>query len=454
LVDDNRLVACDDCDGFARTTALAHYEFLGLPLVSVATLPLSRVSAEIKHSLPSAERERLEVLCDSGFGSYPLGAPEALFSRGERVIATLASLRMSKPQSLIVVVTGEGSEGESEAVSDLVCALGEDQSRIVTPVGWIPKKPPVQTSSEEIVSVRDIARGPLSIESLSFARGALTVVQGEPGTGKTLLLSEIFKRFAKRKKLSHAGSFGTLKRCFMLERSHTSTGIVLDLLGLGPEFAAEVAKTRVAKERGIVGEDLLTARSKNLCGECSGARDSGEEECLVCRGGVFDHRIGSLPFGRLSVSETMRRPLSEVITVFSLNDSILAVLSAIPEEVRGRLSLGASVASLEPALRAFLAMSAGITRCLTTGGAMKDTLLLMDGPLSTTASFQKLIFDSMVTFLDAGGTILCAAVPKPLEKVASSVIRLFPSSGEQAASRRERFFDLRVSRRVSVHMER
>lgn len=450
LVDDNRLVACEDCDGFARITPLSRYEFIDRPLSAVASLPLSHVVREVEDVIPLADARRLRTLCDSGLGGYPIGSPDALLSHGERVVATLASLRLSKPQSLVAVVGGAGEE--SEHIRDSVSALGAGLSRMVTSRSWTPEQIAVSPKSEEVFTVRDIKRGPLSVESFSFARGALTVVQGEPGSGKTLLLAEILKRFAKRKKLAHLGSFGSLKRCYTIEPSRTAAGIVLDLLELGSDFATEVAKTRGAKERGVVKEDLLTASSQNLCSECSGGGVG--ERCSVCDGGVYDSRVGGLSFGGMSVLEIMRRPLADVSRVFSLNDRVMVALSKIPEEVRSHISLGTPLRSLEPALRAFLATISGIARCLEPGVGGRDSLLLIDAPFETTTSFQKLILDSMLEYVAAGGTIVCAAVPKPLEKVASSVIRLHLSENEQVGLVDGRFFDLRMSRRVSVRTER
>ena len=452
LIEDDRLVACEDCDGFGKVTHFSRYEFLERRLTSTASLPLSRVLPEIKEEIPGTEARRLEILSETGLGSYPIGVPEALLSRGERILATLASVQISKPHSLLVVVAG--ADGESERIVSAVSALGPDRAKIVSPLSWAPEHSPALTSSEEIFTVRDVTRGPLSVPSLSFTRGALTVVQGEPGAGKTLLLREIYKRFAKRKKLAHLSSFGSLRKCLVVENPNSPRGIVLDLLGLGPDFAAEVAKTRGAKERGIVEADLLTASSKNLCGHCRDGTEVFVDQCPVCGGGIFDSRVGSLLVGKMSVSEILRRPLSEVVSVLSLNDSVMAVLSKIPQEVRCSLTLGTPVLSLEPALRAFLVTISVLGRCMGLGSNPKETLLLMDRPLSTTASFQKLILDSMVEFVGAGGTLICAAVPKALEKVASSVIRLVPSAEEQPTPSSERFFDLRMSRRVSVRVER
>lgn len=452
LLDDDRLVACEDCTGFGRTTPFSRYEFLGLPLLLASSIPLSRVFAEIKDEIPASDARRLEALSDMGLAAYPIGAPEALLSRGEHILATLASVHISKPHSLIALVVG--ADGESEEISGAVKKLGAERSRVISPLSWIPEHPPVIASSEEVFTVRDVARGPLSIAALSFARGGVTVVQGEPGTGKTLLLSEVYKRFAKRKKLSHLSSFGTLRKCFMVESSSQPRGIVLDLLGLGPEFAAEVAKTRNAKERGLIEADLLTPSSKNLCGNCRAGSVVLAGPCAVCLGGVFDSRVGSVIVGKMSVSEMLRRPLSEGVSVFSLNDSAMAVLSKIPVEVRERLTLGTSVSSLEPALRVFLSTISSVGRCLGGRGGAKDSLLLMDRPFATTASFQRLILDAMMEFVGMGGTLICAGVPKALEKVATSVIRLAPSAEEQPTPGWERFFDLRMSRRVSVRVER
>jgi hypothetical protein len=98
LVEDDRFVACEDCDAFGRTSPLAHYEVHGFSLKDLPQLTFGEVNEYLKSSRIGEGDEvaqRFGAICDEGLSRYPIGAPVALLSKGEKVLATIASARLS-----------------------------------------------------------------------------------------------------------------------------------------------------------------------------------------------------------------------------------------------------------------------------------------------------------------------------------------------------------------------
>lgn len=457
LVEDDRFVACDDCDAFGRTSPLARYEVAGTFVKDLAQLPFQSVKdipLLARAGRPTEVNERLSALCDEGFSRYPLGMPVDLLSKGERILATIASARLSAISDVELVVDAGGLAAPTSWIEALVRRDKPPRVRVARPPVYPAEVTEPSTTGERVCTLRDVVVGPLSVSTLSFNVGALTVVQGEPGVGKSLLLAEIARRFSKRKKLAHLGSFGDIKRCHLIEADATRGTTVMDLLGISEYIAEQAARTRHARERGFSKEDFLPSRSRHRCELCKGSPSPDNERCSMCDGSLFDQLVGSVVVNDLPFADLTRSSLARAAEVLWADDHVSDVLERVPEEIKKSLLVGGNADSLAPAVRRFLSTVGGLASALARKGGLESDLVLVDVPFGTTAPYQRGLIQCINELRSRGATIVCAGVPETLENIFSSVIRLRFVEGPHRDTRAHRFLDIRMTRKSEVCIER
>lgn len=457
LVEDDRFVACEDCDAFGRSTPLARYQVGATQLKDAAQLTFHKVKECVEHSHDvefSDLRSRLAALCDEGLSQYPIGAPVSLLSKGERVLATIASARLSSLSDLELFVDGGGLGASSEWLDSLTRRNHAPEVRVLRPNSAAADVVERERPTERVITLREVVIGPLSVPTLSLDVGGLTVIQGEPGVGKSLLLAEISRRFSKRKKLAHLGSFGDLKRCHHIHVDSCEGETVMELLGLAPKIAEQAARTRHARERGLSRDDFLLSRSRHRCDLCKGVPTLEGDRCSQCDGSLFDRSVGDVVVNNVSFADLMRSSLGRTATVLWADDELIAVLDRVPEDLKTSLSLGGAARGLAPALRRFLVPLGAFGSIQARKGTLDGELVLVDAPFGTTTSYQRVLIQCINELRSRGATIVCAGVPETLETIFSSVVRLRFVAEPQRDEGAYRFLDIRMTRKSEVVLER
>lgn len=272
-VEGKRLTSCEDCGGFGRSTELSRYEWRGVELRYLPALPLAALRAGLLGG--SSAAEALDVVISRGFGSYPLGAPTGTMSAGERARLSLACLELSRIEGLSLVADAASLfSGQAES--------GSHGVTLVAPQTAAPQQRGSDTPPSVALFVRDIEVGPLEIAQLSLPCGGASLIQGDSGSGKSLLLREVAAVFSKRKKLASRCSFPGLTSCTLLDPFRPADELVGDLLGVMLLIAQELAGTRAARERGLTARDISLSTSPRRCAACAGS-DSGNG-CQACGG--------------------------------------------------------------------------------------------------------------------------------------------------------------------------
>ncbi len=457
LVENDRFLACEDCDAFGRVSDLARYEVAGTLLKDVSQLSFQGVREYLRQTSVAGVSElvdRVECLCDEGFALYPIASPVDYLSKGERVVATIASARISAISEVDLVVDG-GAIGASGAWSSSLSERNHLPSlQLVWPMSPEGERLSPTSNEGDVLTLRDVEVGPLGIPSISFAAGELTAVQGDPGTGKSLLLAEIARRFSKRKKLAHLASFGTLKRCSHLEADRDGEGTVMDLLGIAPLVAEQAARSRRARELGFLQDDFIRSRSKHRCTSCEGVPALEEERCGVCDGALFDRVVGEVVVNDLAFADLLRGSLARASAALWADDELSVVFGHLPEDLKISLSLSTPARALSPAIRRFLSIAGPFARILAGPTSLKGELVLIDLPFGTTAPYQDVIIQRIKELRARGGTIVCAGVPEALENLFSSVVRLRLIPRPKGEERTRRFLDIRMTQKSECIIDR
>lgn len=457
LVEDDRFVACEDCDAFGRTSLFAHYEVAGASLKDLSQVTFGEARDYLKSSMNGgrdAVAQRIDALCEEGLSGCPIGTPVALLSKGEKVLATIASARVSELYDVELVVDAGALAVSRSLIDAIVQRNHPPRVRVVSPHVNGVERFERRQDGDRVCTLRDVVLGPLSISSFSFDVGGLTVVQGEPGVGKSLLLGEISRRFGRRKKLAHVASFGDLKRCHLIKSDAIEGDTVMELLGIALRIAEQAARTRHARERGFQKEDFLPSRSRHRCDLCKGTPSLESERCSSCDGSLFDHVVGGVVVNNVPFAELMRSSLVRVGEVLWADDELIAILERLPLELRTSLEVTGAVRGLSPAVRRFLCTLGAFASVLARKGSLDGDLVLVDVPFGTTSAYQDTLIQCINELRSRGATIVCAGVPETLENGFSSVVRLRFVADPRRDEGARRFLDVRMTRKSEVFVER
>ncbi len=456
-VEGERLAACRDCGGFGSLDVCRRFDFGGVELQHVASLTfaelLQRVKARSDADANGELAERLRVVCESGFSEYPIGAALDLLSQGERTLVSITVGKLSKLDGVLYVVDGAVVRGErAEEMSPSAYA----DVRVVIPV-----TPPIaavhsKLGNKESIVLQDIVRGPLRIAEVAFPVGALSAIQGAIGVGKSLLLATVAERFSKRRTFAHNSTFASLKRCHRLPIENDRDGVVLDLLGLSTEFAAEIARTKEAKRAGILGQDLVLPHSLYRCGECAGVGQGSEgEPCGACGGDLFDWRVADIQVAGVTVGRALQMTIRELGDLFWASDRLSYVFKRFPGQYGAELRLHTPSRTLSPEIRRFLRVWGGLVGVLSgqrtaKPGALAGDLVLLDAPGPQLEAHLAEIGGLLSEVCGAGATVIYAGMPESLESQCACVVRLALSAFGRDVREVEEFLDTRYSRTVSV----
>ena len=452
LVDEGRYFSCEDCDGFGIRSPIASYRCGSLPLSAIANAPITKIRDALSAEgmgLSKEDDELLKSLCALGLGEYPLGMPEGLLSCGERAYITAVSAILSQLVHVRLVFDA-GMFGGDEEFS----LLGDGEwkwpkIKVFSPE-WIRDDAAIGVAgSERALSVVDVSKGPLNIPKLEISLEGATHIAGLRGSGKSLLLSEIARRFGKRRKQAHLGSFGSLKRCVLLNGAQAHQERVISLVGLEHEVAQAASATSYAKERGLAEEDFIFSTSRHRCPECVDVRRGETDACVECGGSGWASSVGDVEVGGMTLHRLMTCPLTEAARTLWSSDQCAEFVSRISPELGASLCLGQWTAAVAPADRRFLTVYGGLIEITAQPKKIRETLVLIDNPFGMRAEYQRQVIDCMRELLEGGATIICAGVPVALEKLFSSVVRLELTPSGARAGESSRFFDARMSR-VSV----
>lgn len=444
-VDRGRLTSCEACDGFGLSSDFARYEWHGIKLSHLAGLAFNFVRARL--SPDSSVAAALDCALRHGFGEYPLGAPLGTCSAGERARLSSLCIELSRIEGYSI-----GSDGAALFPSGTEPGALGMQLFVPRVVEIHPR--PWRAASERF-AVRFVERGPLHEAEISFPIGGLSVIQGESGSGKSLLLEEIAFLFSRRRKLAQRCSFPGLSRCTIVDPLAPLPSLVGDLVGITPIMAEELAGTRVARERGVEARDISLATSRFRCSSC--AEKTEEQGCAECGGTEIDFVAGDIPFGKMRWSEVLHAPLAVAAGLLWKSDQVGAIAAALPKAFAERLTLASRTAGLsgpeQRTLQVLGALAAVASAKRGTRLAPLDgELLLLNAPFSLSCECQGAVWKLICELNDRGATILCAGVPQALESGFGSVLRLRPC-GEVAAERvGHRMYDVRHSRAVRAEV--
>ena len=442
----SRLTACEACAGFGSTDRASRHDWRGIEWRHVAAIPFGRACEAFGDAFSA-----LGAVCERGFGGYPIGMPTGMLSEGERARVALLNAELSQLREASFVADGAALWSEPPASNTPTLA-------VFVPEPLQDPRPFKRPSGQgERFTVRDVQQGPLEASEIGAELGGAIAVQGAQDLEGHLVLEEIARTFAKRRKLAHRCSFGTLKSCHYINPLAALPELVGDVIGIAQLISEDFARTRIARERGLEARDFSLATSRYRCAECA---DDPQRElaCPECGGWLVDPSVGSVAFGGVAFGEALRMPLSELGKLLWRSDLVQAVLSALPDDTAQALSLASRSESLSAEeLRAtyLRAQLAGVLAGLSRPKAVNSVatgMVLVHAPCCIGAGHQRAVWDALCSLNDRGATVVCADVPKALEYCFGSVVRLrVPREGDLSRIASP-LYDVRLTRPLTIEV--
>ena len=283
--------------------------------------------------------------------------------------------------------------------------------------------------------------------------GAVTVITGVSGSGKTSLLQAVAGQFSARQLSSGVGSAAVLPDPQTLSAATPAlpTGVVelpntpiartprltaASFLKIAPAIRQLFADSPEARGQNLAsGHFSLHAGAPGLCEECQGLGTvhidlqflpNLQTVCAGCHGRRFRPEVLAIRYRGLSIAEVLTLPIREALTFFRGQIRIQRRLKTLLDVGLESLELGAPAQRLSPAEVARLRLAEFLSRPLSAGGV----LLLLDEP---TRGLHPVDLARYLRGLDlataAGHTVLVATHHQELIRAADWQIEVGPGAG-------------------------
>ena len=426
------LDACPDCGGSGGGQPIPKVYFLGRPLVLVSELKVNELSKLCKSeqftSADSVKEQEdiavlfrvIEVLARSPLAEYSVGTPLVSLSVGERAVVTVLQAQMTEYSGAPLIVNTRHLGIESKDFTDFMSAASAANPAIellpqpndVFP-GVSQKKPPSLTSRCSISMLSEISS---ELASFSFPFGAATlVVGGISNVAKDLLFEGIYKRFAKRRKLSTVCDFLGCTEAYYIALPDVLPSTVGDLIGVLPEISALYASTATAAKLGVSSQDLLRFLE---------SYEQEEIEVSDSASATRGWQLASLAVNEVSLAELLSKPLSEAVDAVVLNDGVDELIRKLLPKFSQSITLGTSARELSwdtivevyYRARVLLAVAsiptvkrASSSRSLTVKkGKVNHPLIIVENPFRCSLQGCESIVSELDEATQQGSTVVCS----------------------------------------------
>ncbi len=296
----------------------------------------------------------------------------------------------------------------------------------------VPTRRPGQS---EYFLVPDAQRNNLQHLEVRFPLGALTVISGVSGAGKSSLLGELAEQ-VKRAREKGGAPFRKLVVIDQTPIGRTPRSNAATYTGLFDPIRSLFAAQPQARQLGL-GKGSFSFNNKGgRCPDCEGAGVQrlgmhflGDVEilCDTCEGRRFDRDILRVTYQGLNISEVLDLPIAEASTFFAGIPRIHRFLEVLVELGLGYLSLGQPSTTFSGGEAQRIKLAAELSRPQALG-----SLYLFDEPTTGLHGADLVI---LLTALDklvaGGGTVVVSEHTSEFLRFADQIIDLGPGSGDE-----------------------
>ncbi|WNQ12816.1 excinuclease ABC subunit UvrA [Paenibacillus aurantius] len=275
------------------------------------------------------------------------------------------------------------------------------KSEVRPPAGWL--------------AVEKAARNNLKEINVRFPAGAMTVVTGVAGSGKSTLMHQVFPELYPEAIFIDQGEIGASNRSNLA----TYTNIF------------DAVRQLFAKENGV-GASLFSFNSQGACPSCKGLgtiytdfafMDTVAAVCEACRGMRYTEQVLSYRFRGKSIGNVLAMTVDEALRYFC-EEEVVRPLQRLQEAGAGYLSLGQPLSTLSGGERQRVKLAAELE-----GSGM---LYVLDEP---TTGLHMADVDRLILLLnrlvERGCTLIVIEHNLQVISQADWMIDLGPGAGEE-----------------------
>ncbi|MCL2283893.1 MAG: ATP-binding cassette domain-containing protein [Fibromonadales bacterium] len=471
---------CPDCNGsqlreIALNSKWETYSWFSLHSKTLLELNeelpvyLEKVPERLKTTLLDVPL-RISILCDLGLGHLSLGRLAETLSSGEAQRVRLAALCTGHLNGVLLCIDEPASGLHEKDVEKLWNALLRLKSRGNT-LALIEHHPWVISHADKIIEMgpgageyggKIVESGELRVESEEFIAkrshrlsafssqpsikicnanvnnlknlsinipiGAMTVICGVSGSGKSSLLWGVIEPFASKKKAPgiEAVLAARTGRAFAQKRSTIATAI--DVMHI---FKNLFANSQDSKIRGYSAAKFGTDKPGGRCETCKGTGSlfdpSGYEEstCPICLGKRYRDEILEVRYKLMSIADVLDLSVSRAMEIFENFDVLIPKLKSLSDTGLHYLRLGQPTTHLSGGELQRLRLAQDLAKA-----KLPNTLYLFDEPArGLSAKDTDLLLNLLKGLTQKGHTVVAIEHNDLFRKQASCVLELGPGAG-------------------------
>jgi len=482
---------CPECDGFQLSNLALHSkweDFTWLSLHSKTLLELNkelpiyfeRVPERLKATILDIPL-RISILCDLGLGHLSLGRLAETLSSGEAQRVRLAALCTGHLNGILLCIDEPASglhEKDVEKLWNVLLKLKERENTLVL----IEHHPTIISRADHIIEMgpgageeggkiveggnlllacnlqfpaTPSARNYIQIKNahinnlknldVEIAIGAMTIICGVSGSGKSSLLWGVIEplvshalgkserkpsvKCGKLKKITGIEAILAARtgRAFAQKRSTIATSV--DVMQILKNLFAELPESKV---RGYSAAKFGTDKPGGRCETCKGDGflfdPSGyeESECPICLGKRYRDEVLEIRFKLMSIADVLDLSVSRALELFANFENITSRLKPLAETGLHYLRLGQPTTHLSGGELQRLRLAQDLAKA-----KLPSTLYLFDEPgRGLSMKDTALLLDLLKGLTQKGHTVIAIEHNELFRKYADYILELGPGAGD------------------------
>jgi excinuclease ABC subunit A len=396
---------------------------LGLGHLSLGRLAETLSSGE-------AQRIRLAALCTGHLNGILLCIDEPASGLHEKDIEKLWStlLRLKERGNTLVIIEHHPTIiNRADYVIEMGPGAGEGGGEILNfvPEKKIDLKFP-KSNIKKHLKISKINFNNLKNLNIEIPIGAMSVICGVSGSGKSSLLWGVIEPFARKKK-DLAVLAARTGRAFAQKRSTIATAI--DIMQIFKNLFASQLESKI---RGYLAPKFGTDKPGGRCETCKGngflLDPSGYEEsqCPICQGKRYRDEILEIRFKLMSIADVLELSVSKALEIFVNFENLTSKLKPLADTGLHYLRLGQPTTHLSGGELQRLRLAQDLSKAGSPG-----TLYLFDEPArGLSAKDTALLLNLLKGLTQKGHTVIAIEHNEMFINYADRIFELGPGAGE------------------------
>ncbi|MFO0722249.1 MAG: excinuclease ABC subunit UvrA [Myxococcota bacterium] len=288
----------------------------------------------------------------------------------------------------------------------------------------------------------------LSGFDVSIPLGALTVITGVSGSGKSTFVQEVLTKNVERAQRGARLEDGSARAVLGADKiramvvvdtsplARSARSIPATVLDAWTPIRSVLAQSGDAKRLGLGKEHFSFNAKGGRCETCEGLGfvsvdmvflEDVTMECETCSGRRFSPRVLEARWRGLTVAEVLAKTVTEAIALFAEHRAVVRRLEPLAEVGLGYLSLGQTTSTLSGGEAQRLKLAAHLAE-----GRADGCLFILDEPTTGLhASDVEKLLGALAALLERGATLVVVEHNLELIRHAQHVIDLGPEGGAQ-----------------------